>query len=115
MKKYQVVGIGNAIVDVICQSNDLFLCQMGIEKGIMQLIEQDRAELLYGAMDQRIEAPGGAVANTLAGLGALGVRTAFIDGSRRWFGAVLCKYDARNRHRFRNPPVSGGNFRHHDL
>ncbi|MEL0123764.1 MAG: adenosine kinase, partial [Paracoccaceae bacterium] len=35
MKKYQVVGIGNAIVDVICQSNDLFLDQMGIEKGIM--------------------------------------------------------------------------------
>lgn len=76
MKKYQVVGIGNAIVDVICQSNDLFLDQMGIEKGIMQLIERDRAELLYGAMDKRTEAPGGAVANTLAGLGALGVTCA---------------------------------------
>ena len=109
MKKYQVVGIGNAIVDVICQSNDLFLDQMGIEKGIMQLIERDRAELLYGAMDQRTEAPGGAVANTLAGLGALGVRTAFIgrvsDDSLGRFYANSMQETGTD---FVNPPVSGG-------
>jgi len=109
VKKYQVVGIGNAIVDVICQSNDLFLDQMGIEKGIMQLIERDRAELLYGAMDQRTEAPGGAVANTLAGLGALGVRTAFIgrvsDDSLGRFYANTMQETGTD---FVNPPVSGG-------
>ncbi|CTQ49593.1 adenosine kinase [Jannaschia donghaensis] len=75
---YDVIGIGNAIVDVISPSTDTFLDQMGIEKGIMQLIERDRAELLYAAMSERVEAPGGSVANTLAGIGALGLTTAFI-------------------------------------
>ncbi len=77
-KKYQVVGIGNAIVDVLTRAEDTFLDQMGIEKGIMQLVEKDRAELLYASMSERVEAPGGSVANTLAGLGNLGLRTGFI-------------------------------------
>ncbi|MCF2904870.1 adenosine kinase [Octadecabacter sp. CECT 8868] len=75
---YDVIGIGNAIVDVISPSSDTFLDQMGIEKGIMQLIERDRAELLYASMDSRVEAPGGSVGNTLAGIGELGLQTAFI-------------------------------------
>ncbi len=75
---YDVIGIGNAIVDVISPCTETFLDQMGIEKGIMQLIERDRAELLYAAMSERVEAPGGSVANTLAGIGALGLTTAFI-------------------------------------
>ncbi len=78
MSKYQVVGIGNAIVDVISQSDDSFLDLMGIQKGIMQLVEKERGELLYGAMTNRVQAPGGSVANTLAGLGNLGLSTAFI-------------------------------------
>ena len=45
-KKYDIIGIGNAIVDVISQSGDAFLQQTGIEKGIMQLVERDRSELL---------------------------------------------------------------------
>ena len=75
---YDVIGIGNAIVDVISPAPDTFLDQMGIEKGIMQLIERERAELLYASMSERVEAPGGSVANTLAGIGALGLSTAFI-------------------------------------
>ena len=78
MKKYQLAGIGNAVVDVISRADDSFLDHMGIEKGIMQLVERERAEVLYGAMDDRVQAPGGSVANTLAGLGNLGLRTAFI-------------------------------------
>lgn len=78
MNSYDVIGIGNAIVDVIAAAPDLFLDQMGIEKGIMQLIERDRAEMLYAAMSQRTETPGGSVANTIAGLGSLGLKTAFI-------------------------------------
>ena len=77
MKKYQVVGIGNAIVDVIAQCDDEFLAAMGIEKGIMQLIDRDRAEKLYAAMAERTEAPGGSVGNTIAGLGNLGLTAAF--------------------------------------
>ncbi|MDJ0858721.1 MAG: adenosine kinase, partial [Dinoroseobacter sp.] len=77
-KPFQVVGIGNAIVDVLAQTDDSFLDHMGIEKGIMQLVDRPRAEMLYAAMSDRVQAPGGSVANTLAGLGELGLRCAFI-------------------------------------
>lgn len=77
-KTYDLVGIGNAVVDVISEADDSFLDHMGIEKGIMQLIEKDRAEVLYGAMESRVQTPGGSVANTIAGAGALGLETAFI-------------------------------------
>lgn len=77
-KKYQVVGIGNAVSDVIATATDAFLADNGIEKGIMQLIDQDRAEVLFAAMSERTETPGGSVANTIAGLGMLGIETAFI-------------------------------------
>ena len=78
MKKYNVLGIGNAVVDVISQSSDIFLKKMNIEKGIMQLVDRDRGELLYNSMDNRKQAPGGSVANTIAGIGALGLKTGFI-------------------------------------
>ena len=78
MNSYDVIGIGNAIVDVISHGEDTFLDHIGIEKGIMQLVERDRAEVLYGAMKDRVETPGGSVANTIAGLGSLGLSTAFI-------------------------------------
>ncbi len=78
MSNYDVIGIGNAIVDVISHAEDMFLDHMGIEKGIMQLVERDRAEVLYAAMKDRVETPGGSVANTIAGLGSLGLSTAFI-------------------------------------
>jgi len=51
------------------QADDSFLELMGIEKGIMQLVERERGELLYAAMKDRVQAPGGSVANTLAGTG----------------------------------------------
>jgi sugar/nucleoside kinase (ribokinase family) len=91
---YDVIGIGNAMVDVISHASDLFLDQMGIEKGIMQLIDRERAELLYASMRDRTETPGGSVGNTIAGLGALGLRTAFIgkvrdDALGRFYAASL--------------------------
>ncbi len=82
MKKYKVAGIGNAIVDVITTVDDDFLDRMAIRKGIMQLIEGPRAETLYGAMGDRRQASGGSVANTLAGLGKLGLPTAFVGRVR---------------------------------
>ncbi len=54
VKKYKVMGIGNAVVNVISQSSDAFLQRMGIEKGITQLIEKERAETLYDAMEIRV-------------------------------------------------------------
>lgn len=109
MKTYKLVGIGNAVVDVISQSSDAFLTEMEIEKGIMQLVERDRAEALYSAMDGRVQTPGGSVANTIAGAGALGLETAFIgrvhDDELGHFYA-----DAMNEAGidFVNPPVEGG-------
>ena len=109
MKTYDLVGIGNAVVDVISQSDDAFLDNMGIEKGIMQLIEQDRAELLYGAMDNRVQTPGGSVANTIAGAGALGLNTAFIgrvndDGLGRFYAKAMTDHGID----FVNDPVVDG-------
>ena len=57
MTQYELVGIGNAVVDVISHADDQFLGNMGIEKGIMQLIERERAEVLYGAMKDRWPTP----------------------------------------------------------
>ena len=78
MSTPHVIGIGNAIVDVIARADDHFLEHMGIEKGIMQLIERERAELLYASMGERTETPGGSVANTIAGIGKLGLPASFI-------------------------------------
>ncbi|AFO92562.1 adenosine kinase [Phaeobacter inhibens] len=109
MKTYQLVGIGNAVVDVISQCDDSFLEHMGIEKGIMQLIERDRGEVLYAAMQERVQTPGGSVANTIAGAGALGLEAAFIgrvhDDALGRFYAQAMTDDGVD---FVNPPVAGG-------
>jgi sugar/nucleoside kinase (ribokinase family) len=107
MTRHQVVGIGNAIVDVLSRTDDTFLERMGIAKGIMQLIERDRAETLYAAMHDRTEAPGGSVANTIAGCGALGLTTAFIgrvrdDALGRFYAASMRAEGTA----FVNPPVA---------
>lgn len=109
MTKYQAVGIGNAVVDVISQCDDHFLSTMGIEKGIMQLIEQDRGELLYGEMQNRTQMSGGSVANTIAGLGALGLKTGFIgrvkdDELGRFYASEMADVGTD----FVNTPVEGG-------
>jgi sugar/nucleoside kinase (ribokinase family) len=77
-KDYQVVGIGNALVDVIAHIEDGFLAEHGVERGIMQLIDRDRAVELYGHMGPAREISGGSAANTVAGLAALGARTAYV-------------------------------------
>jgi sugar/nucleoside kinase (ribokinase family) len=109
MKTYDLVGIGNAVVDVITHADDAFLDNMGIEKGIMQLVPQDRAEQLYGAMGDRVQTAGGAVANTIAGVGALGLNTAFIGRVRddelgHYYAAAMTD----NGIDFVNPPVEDG-------
>ncbi|GAA6188248.1 adenosine kinase [Litorivita sp. NS0012-18] len=111
MSKYQVVGIGNAIVDVISPADDSFLDLMGIEKGIMTLTEKARGEMLYAAMKERVQAPGGSVANTLAGLGNLGLTTGFIgrvhdDALGRFYAEEMAKGGTD----FVNPPVAGGDL-----
>ena len=73
-----VVGIGNAIVDVLVHSDDAFLAKHGLAKGAMTLIDAARADALYARMGPAVEVSGGSAANTLAGLAALGGRGAFV-------------------------------------
>ncbi|MBK9180491.1 MAG: adenosine kinase [Acidimicrobiales bacterium] len=75
---YDVVGLGNALVDVLSHEDDTFLERFGLAKGAMQLIDTARAEELYAAMGPGIEMSGGSAANTLHGLASFGGRGAFV-------------------------------------
>jgi sugar/nucleoside kinase (ribokinase family) len=77
-KRFQVVGIGNAMVDVLSHCEDAFLATNGVEKGIMQLIDMDRAVDLYARVGPAKEISGGSAANTIAGIAQLGGRTAYV-------------------------------------
>ena len=75
---YDVVGIGNAIVDIIGRCDDAFLTKHGAVKGSMQLADADTVNRLYDAMGPGTEISGGSVANTMAGIASFGGRSAFI-------------------------------------
>jgi sugar/nucleoside kinase (ribokinase family) len=76
--QYDVIAIGNAIVDVLARADDGFLAALGLPKGAMSLIDAEQAEHLYGLMGAAVEASGGSAANTVAGIAGLGGRAAFI-------------------------------------
>jgi len=76
--QFDVIAIGNAIVDVIAPVTDDFLVAEDLPKGTMRLIDAERSVDLYGKMGQTKEISGGAAANTLAGATMLGLKTAFI-------------------------------------
>jgi sugar/nucleoside kinase (ribokinase family) len=75
---YDVVAIGNAIVDVIAPADEAFLAGEGLAKGTMALIDETRARQLYGRMAPGMETSGGSGGNTVAGVASLGGRAAFI-------------------------------------
>ena len=77
-----VVGIGNAIVDVIAHAEEGFIAREGLAKGAMTLIDAARADSLYRRMGPAIEASGGSAGNTLSGLASLGAAGAFIGKVR---------------------------------
>ncbi len=79
---YDVVGVGNAIVDVIASVDDGFIDENGLVKGAMTLIDQDRAESLYAKMPPGVETSGGSAANTLAGVASFGGSGAYIGKVR---------------------------------
>lgn len=78
MKNFDVVGLGNAIVDVLSYCDDKFLDAQQLKKGTMQLVDEARSQALYKLVGQSQECSGGSVANTLAGMASLGAHTAFI-------------------------------------
>lgn len=80
--QFDLVGIGNAIVDVVATTTSAFLEQHDLAKGRMILIDDATATRVYGAMGPAIEYSGGSAANTIAGLASLGGRGAFIGKTR---------------------------------
>jgi sugar/nucleoside kinase (ribokinase family) len=76
--RYDVLGIGNAIVDVLARTDDDFLVRQNMRKGAMTLIDEERATAIYEAMGPAIEISGGSAANTIVGCASLGGRAAFV-------------------------------------
>src|ERR1700680_3291115 len=80
--KYDVLGIGNAIFDVLVQTDEKFLADHGMTKGGMALIDEARAASIYRDMGPATEMSGGSAANTIVGLANLGARTAYVGKVR---------------------------------
>lgn len=107
-----VIGIGNAVMDVISPVAEDRLAALGVQKGIMQLVERERSDELMAAQAGNRDAarlvPGGSVANTLAGIGMLGLRTAFIGRvADDAIGRSYAEQTGAAGTVFVNPPVTG--------
>jgi sugar/nucleoside kinase (ribokinase family) len=107
--RYDVLGIGNAIVDVIARTEEDFLLKQGMNKGGMALIDEARAEAIYKAMGPAVETSGGSAANTIVGVASLGSRSAFIgkikdDALGRAFSHDIRAAGAA----FATPPAAAG-------
>jgi sugar/nucleoside kinase (ribokinase family) len=87
---FDVLGIGNAIVDVISRADDGFLAKHQLTKGSMMLIDEARAETLYAAMGPGVEVSGGSCGNTMAGIASLGGKGAYFGKVKQdQLGAVF--------------------------
>lgn len=108
-KTLDVVGIGNAIVDVMTYVEDGFIEKFGLNKGTMALVDEARVEQLYRAMGACAESSGGSVANTLAGVASFGGSAGFIGKVRDdAFGRVF-SHDLRGAGvEFGTPPATDG-------
>ena len=106
---FDVLGIGNAVVDVIATTEEDFLVREHLIKGSMRLIETDEAERLYGLMGKAMQTSGGCAGNTATGVASLGGRAAFIgkvaaDGLGR-----IYRHDMHSQGiHFDTPPLAGG-------
>ena len=106
--KFDIVAIGNAIVDVIAQAEDELLVRAGLVKGEMQRLDGAGAARLYGMMGPAREISGGSGANTLAGMAMLGARCAFIGQvSDDQLGEVFAHDIRANGVAFDTPPRPG--------
>jgi sugar/nucleoside kinase (ribokinase family) len=106
---FDVVGIGNAIVDVLAKAGDDFIEAESLAKGTMTLIDGARAEALYAAMGPGVEVSGGSVANSMVGIASLGGRGAFIGKVRNDQLGGIFSHDIRAAGvAFETPPAGSG-------
>ncbi len=104
-----VVGIGNALVDVISHETDEFIVEHGLVKSAMTLIDAERAEQLYAAMGPGIEMSGGSAGNTMAGVASFGGRSAYMGRvADDQLGAVYAHDMAAQGVVFHNAPAKEG-------
>src|SRR5664279_5668008 len=80
--KYDVLGIGNAIFDVLVQTDESFLAAHGMTKGGMALIDENSAAAIYRDMGPAVEMSGGSAANTIVGIASFGARAAYVGKIR---------------------------------
>jgi sugar/nucleoside kinase (ribokinase family) len=108
-KLYDVVGIGNAIVDIIARCDDGFLSKHDLAKGFMRLIDAEEAGRLYEAMGPAIERSGGSVANSIAGLASFGAKCGFLGRvAADQFGGIF-RHDIRSLGvTYDTPPAANG-------
>ena len=76
--RYDILAIGNALIDVLCHRDDDFVAAQGLARGLMQPIAPDAAVRLHAAMGQCEEVCGGSAANSMAAMARLGLRLTFI-------------------------------------
>ncbi len=93
--KYDVLGIGNAIFDVLVQTDEGFLARHGMSKGGMALIDEARAAAIYKDMGPAVEMSGGSAANTIVGVASLGARAAYVGKVREDQIGRLYMHDIR--------------------
>ena len=107
--RFDVLGIGNAIVDVIARTEDDFLAKQKMRKGAMQLIDEGQAIGLYDAMGPAVEVSGGSAANTIVGVASLGGHAAFIGKIKDDDLGRVFAHDIRAAGvAFATPPASAG-------
>jgi adenosine kinase len=107
--RFDVLGIGNAIVDVIARADDDFLARHAMQKGAMTLIDEERAESIYDAMGPSTEISGGSAANTIVGVASLGARAAFIGKVKDDTLGQVFAHDIRAAGvSYETPPASDG-------
>jgi sugar/nucleoside kinase (ribokinase family) len=107
--RFDVLGIGNAIVDVLAHADDDFLARQKMRKGAMQLIDETQATRIYDAMGPAVEVSGGSAANTIVGAASLGARAAFIGKVKDDELGRVFAHDIRAAGvAFTTPPASAG-------
>lgn len=107
--RYDVTGIGNAIVDIIGRCDEDYLAKVGAAKGSMRLVDADTMATIYSGMGPAVETSGGSAANTIAGVASFGGSAGFIGKvATDEFGRIFT-HDIRSIGvSFNSPAVSGG-------
>ena len=104
-----VIGVGNALVDVLCSESDAFLERHGLVKGTMHLVDEGRARAIYEAMGPAVEVSGGSAANTIVGVASFGGRAQYVGKVRNDQLGDVFSHDLRSVGvRYTTPAATSG-------